>query len=58
MDMESETCAGAGRRPLQHLQVAVGVAERIDGATADVALNADGFAFLVVYEIDLRHCCR
>jgi hypothetical protein len=39
---------------LEHLQIAVGVAEGGDGTAADVLLDADGFAFLVVNKIDLR----
>jgi hypothetical protein len=43
--------------PLEHLQVAVGVAERENRASADVALDADGLAGLVVDEVDLRAVC-
>src|SRR5262245_44299898 len=45
--------AAARRRPLQHLLVAVGVAERKDWSPTDVALDADRLAFLVVDEIHL-----
>ena len=38
----------------EHLQVAVGVAEGGDRAAADVLLDADGLAGLVVDEVDLR----
>jgi hypothetical protein len=41
-------------RPLEHLQVAIRVAEGGDGAAADVLLAADGFSRLVVYELDFR----
>ena len=39
---------------LQHLDVAVGVAERGDRATADVLIDADRFAGFVVNEVDFR----
>ena len=42
------------RRPLQHFEIAVGVAERGDRAAADVLVDADGLAGLVVDEVDLR----
>ena len=44
----------AGRGPFQHLQVAVGVAEREDRAAADELVDADRLAGLVVDEVDLR----
>ena len=43
-----------GSGPLQHLQVAVGVAEGGDGPTADVLVDADRLAFLVVDEVEFR----
>ena len=38
--------------PFQHLEVTVRVAERGDGATADVLLDADGLAGFVVNEVE------
>ena len=46
--------ARARRRPLEHLEVAVGVAERRDRPAADLLLDADRLAGLVVDEVDLR----
>jgi hypothetical protein len=37
---------------LQHLQITIGVTKSRDRPAADVTLDADGFAFLVVDEID------
>src|SRR5262249_62038068 len=44
---------GAGRRPLEQLEVAVGVAEGRDRATADGPVDAHGLAGVVVDELDL-----
>ena len=41
-------------RPLQHLEIAVGVAESGDGAAADEPVNSDRFALFVIDEIDFR----
>jgi hypothetical protein len=41
-DDQAEARSAAGGRPLQHLQVAVGVAERDDGSAADVMLDGGG----------------
>ena len=38
----------------EHLQVAIGVSEGGDGAAADVLMDADRLAFLVVNEVQLR----
>src|SRR5260221_2715716 len=51
VNVEAETRALAGGGPLQHLQVAVRIAERRDGPAADEFLDAEGFALLVVDEI-------
>src|SRR4029077_6622545 len=51
MDNEGEARATPGGRPLEHLQVTVGVPERGDGASADESLDTDGFLTLVVKEI-------
>src|SRR5262245_42322476 len=51
MNEEREAWTTAVPRPLQHLQVAIGVAERGNRPTADPALNADRLAFFVVDEI-------
>ena len=42
MDDADEARAAAGRGPLQHLQVAVRIAEGEDRAAADEAVDADG----------------
>ena len=39
--------------PLEHLQVAVGIAERGNWPAADEFVDADGFAGTVVHEVDL-----
>ena len=44
----------AARRPLEHLEVAVGVAEGDDRPPADDLMDAHRLAGLVVDEIDLR----
>ena len=49
-----EPRAAAALRVFQHLLVAVGVAERGDGPAADVLVDADGLAALVVIEVQLR----
>ncbi len=54
MHEEREARAGAGRRPLEHLEIAVGVAECGNRAPPDSRLDADGLPFLVVDQIDLR----
>ena len=38
-------------RPLQHLQIPVGISKRCERAAADVLMDTDWFACLVVYEI-------
>jgi hypothetical protein len=48
--VEAESRAAARSGPLEHLQVAIGVAESGDWSAADVTLNAYGFALLVVVE--------
>lgn len=50
MHEEGEAHPGTGSGPLQHLPVAVGITEGHDGAAADVRVDADGFARLVVDE--------
>ncbi len=44
----------AAGRPFEHFEVAVGIANGDHRAAADVLLNADGFAGLVIDEIQLR----
>ena len=51
---QAEARAAAERGLLQHLEIAVGVAERRDRPAADVLVDADRLAGLVVDEIDLR----
>ena len=49
-----EPRAAAALRVFQHLLVSHGVAERHDRAASDVLVDADGFAGLVVIEVQLR----
>src|SRR5215510_6933645 len=49
-----ETRSASGRCPLEHLQIAVGIAKGRNRTAADAALNADRLTFLVVDQIDLR----
>src|SRR6185295_2132714 len=51
--VETEARARAGRRPLEHLQVAVRVAEGRDRPSPDGGLDADGLPRPVVDEVDL-----
>jgi hypothetical protein len=53
MHDQGETRSGSRVRPLEHLQVAVGVPERGDRPPSDEGLDADGLALLVVDEADL-----
>ena len=46
--------APAGGGPLEHWQVAVGIAEGHHGAAADVLVDADGLALFVIVEVQLR----
>src|SRR5262245_8555122 len=48
MNNQTEACSVPGRGPLQHLMIAIGVAERGDGSSSNVALDANRLAFLVV----------
>src|SRR5262245_53673828 len=52
MDKEREPGAFAGHRPFQQLLIAVGVAECGDWAAADMTLNPNRLAVLVVDYID------
>src|SRR6266700_1350712 len=54
MDDQSKTYAPAQGCPLQHFEVAIGISEGGDRATADVFVDPHRFAALVVNEIDLR----
>lgn len=54
MHQQTEPSAVTGCRPLQHLQIAVGVTERRDGATADATVDGNRLALLVINEVDLR----
>src|SRR6185503_522871 len=54
MDNEGEARATPGGRPLEHLQIAVGVPEGGNGAAADECLDTDGFPSLVVKEMEFR----
>ena len=49
-----EPRAAAALRVFQHLLVAIGIAERGDGPAADVLVDADRLAGLVVIEVQLR----
>src|SRR5258708_30098071 len=48
-----EARAIAGRGPLQHLQIAVGVSECKNGTTPDKTIDADRLAGAVIHEFDL-----
>src|SRR4051812_29508539 len=52
---KGKTDARASLGPFQHLQVAVGIAERGNRTTADMHLDADGFSDLVVNKSHDRH---
>ena len=54
MDDQAEAGTFAGGRPLEHLEVAVGVAEGHHGSAADVQIDVDRLALLVVDAADLR----
>ena len=58
VDDQAEARPGARGGPLQHLQVAVGVAERRDRPAADELVDADGLARAVVDEVDLGQLHR
>src|ERR1700676_2415901 len=50
----AEAYAAADRRPLQHLEIAVGIAERSDRPGAEAFVDCNRLAGLVVDEIDVR----
>src|SRR5262249_60982400 len=52
MDIEAEPRPIAGGCPLKHLQVTVRVAERGDGPSANMHLDADRLALPVIDEVD------
>src|SRR4051794_7522210 len=54
MNDEAQARAATHRRPLQHFEVAVGIAERSDRAPPDVLIDADRLAGFVIDEMDLR----
>src|SRR3954465_2913452 len=54
MDEHPERWSTAHRRPLEHLEIAVGIAERRDGTAANLLIDADWLTGLVVVEVDLR----
>ena len=54
VDDQPEAHAAGHRGPLQHFEVAVGIAEGRDRAAADMFIDADRLAGLVVDEVDLR----
>src|ERR1044072_7657842 len=45
--------AGAKCRPLQHFEIAVGIAERCNGATTDMLVDAHGLSGFVVDKVDV-----
>src|SRR4051794_27800880 len=49
---KAEAHSAAARRPLQHFEVAVGIAERGDWTLADMGVNPDGLSGSVIDEID------
>ena len=54
VDERHEAGPAARRRPLEHLVVAVGVAEGGDGAPPDLRMDADGLPGLVVNRNSFR----
>ena len=54
MDEHAQAQSVAGRDPLQHLEVAIRVAESGYGADTDVLMNADRLSGLVVDEVEFR----
>src|SRR5262245_47670112 len=58
MNDQSEAGAVFHRGPLEHLKVAIGVAEGNDRAATDEAINADRLARAVVDKIDVRHAIK
>jgi hypothetical protein len=54
MHQESEASPSSDGGSLEHLKITVGVAERGNGAAADVLLDADGFAGFVVDEVQCK----
>jgi hypothetical protein len=54
MDNQAKAGTASHRRPLQHFQITVGIAERGDRPAADMFVDADWLAGLVVDEIHLR----
>src|SRR5208283_5662006 len=54
MDKQAKAGASRNRRPLQHFEIAVGIAECRDRAAADELIDADRLASLVVDEIEFR----
>src|SRR5688572_15316436 len=51
---QAQSRAAAGRRPLEHLKIAVGVAESDGRSATDELLDADRLALFVVDEINHR----
>src|SRR5262244_4079331 len=51
VDIEAESPPAAGGCPLEHLQVTVRIAERGDGAPANMHLDADGLALPVINKL-------
>ena len=58
VNVEGESRPRSGRGPLQHLQVAIRVAESGDGAAADVLVDPNRLASLVVNEAYLGYARR
>jgi hypothetical protein len=54
MDKQAKAGASRNRRPLQHFEIAVGIAECRDRTAADELIDADRLASLVVDEIEFR----
>lgn len=52
----AEAYAAADRRPPQHIEIAVGIAERSDRPAADGLIDCNRLACLVVDEIDFIAC--
>src|SRR5262245_15232262 len=54
MDNQAEARATSQGCPLQHFEIAIGIAERGNRASADMLVDADRLSSSVVDEVDLR----
>lgn len=52
MDDDAQPCSRSGRRPLEHLEIAVGIAERRNWPPTDHLVDADRLASTIVNMVD------